>query len=349
MGSYIKAISYYLPERALTNDELAAMYPEFTAAEILRRSGVAERHISADGELPSDMAVKAAEIFFNEHGIDRKDIDFLLFCTTLLDRQSPATANLLQHRIGLNTNIGALDIPLGSSGFIHGLLVAKSLIAGKAAKNVLLLAGDCATKTIHPSDYELKVLFGDAMSATLISESSPQPPSPDPIYGEKGIREGGISSFVIGSDGGGADDLIISGCNNRETASREWLDEYKENGGMPYGRLYMDGMGVLGFTLKNVPEMVKELLEKENIAMNDIDMFIFHQAGGFILESLKKKLRIPDEKYFINISHKGNTVSATIPLALYDAIDAGKIKKGNKVLLAGFGIGFSWGATIITI
>ncbi len=333
MNAHIKAVSYYLPEKVLTNDELSAMYPQFTPTEIQKRSGVIERHISAEGELPSDMAVHAAEILFKEHTIDKQDIDFLLFCTTLLDRQSPATANLLQHRIGLNKTIGALDIPMGCSGYIYGLLVAKSLIASGAAKNVLLLAGDGTTKTIHPSDHELKVLFGDAMSATLITESDSE----------------GISSFVLGSDGGGASDLIISGCNYWEIASREWLDQYKENGGMPYGRLYMDGMGVLGFTLKNVPKMVKELMEKENATLDNIDMFIFHQAGGFILEALKRKIKIPDEKYYVNISHKGNTVSATIPLALYDAMAAGKVKKGNKVLLAGFGIGLSWGATIITV
>lgn len=309
------------------------MYPQFTPAEILRRSGVAERHISGEGELPSDMAVKAADIFFKEHNIERKDIDFLLFCTMLLDRQSPATANLLQHRMGLNTTIGAMDIPMGCSGYIHGLLVAKGLIATKAAKNVLLFAGDATTKTIHPADHELKVLFGDAMSASLITESEKE----------------GISSFVVGSDGSGASELIISGCNQREPADREWAEKYKDTGGMPYGRLYMDGMGVLGFTLKNVPKMVKELMEKENVSMDDIAMFIFHQAGGFVLEALKRKLKIPDEKYFVNISHKGNTISATIPLALYDAIASGKIKRGNKVLLAGFGIGFSWGATIITV
>lgn len=333
MGASIKAISYYLPEKVLTNDELSVMYPQFTPVEILRRSGVIERHISAEGELPSDMAVKAADIFFKEHQIDKNDIDFLLFCTTLLDRQSPATANLLQHRIGLNKTIGALDIPMGCSGYIYGLMVAKGLLAAKAAKNVLLLAGDGTTKTIHPSDHELKVLFGDAMSATLISECDAE----------------NISSFVLGSDGDGASDLIISGCNYRETASHEWLDKYKDSGGMTYGRLYMDGMGVLGFTLKNIPKMVKELMEKENVSIENIDMFVFHQAGGFILEALKRKMKIPDEKYFVNISHKGNTVSATIPLALYDAIKEGKIKKGNKVLLAGFGIGLSWGATIITI
>jgi 3-oxoacyl-[acyl-carrier-protein] synthase-3 len=333
LGASIKAISYYLPEKILGNEELSGVFPEYSPEEIFRRSGVKERYISMDKELPSDLAVKAAEKFFSEHNIDRKEIDFIIFCTILLDRQAPTTACLLQDRLGISTKTGAIDVPMGCSGYVYSLGLAKSLIYGGLAKKVLILAGDCITKTIHPRDHALRLLFGDAMTATLVEHTQSE----------------NIGSFVFGSDGAGAESLIIKECNARENANEKWQEENKDAGGMPYGRLYMDGMEVLSFTLKSVPQIVNDVLEKEHITMNDIDMFIFHQPGQFVLEKLRRKMNIPEEKFFVNIEKGGNTVSATIPMAIYDALKTGNIKKGNRILIAGFGIGLSWGASIITL
>lgn len=334
MGASIKAISYYLPEKILTNEELSVVFPEYTPEEIFRRTGIKERRIAADNEIPSDSAVMATEKFFTEHPHYKKeDIDFLIFTTEMVDRRGPATACVLQHKIGLPTTAGAIDIPMGCSGFVYGLLVANSLIAGKAAKNILFLTGDAATKVIHPMDHELRMIFGDAMAVTLISES----------------EHNGIGSFVMGTDGSGAPNLIVEGCCGAEKPTREWLDKYNDAGGMPYGMLSMKGTEILNFSLKKVPSMVREILEKEKLTIEDINLFIFHQASGFILEVLRRKMKIPKEKFFTNIEYIGNTVAATIPLALYDAMKAGRAKKGDKVLLAGFGIGYSWGTTILTI
>jgi len=318
VGACIKAISYYLPEKILNNEELASIFPEYTPEEIFRRTGIKERRIAADTEIPSDAAVIAAEKFFTEHPTYKKeDIDFLIFTTEMVDRRGPATACILQNKLGLPTALGAIDIPMGCSGFVYGLMVANALINSKVAKNILFLTGDAATKVIHPKDHELRMIFGDAMAVTLISES----------------ENNGISSFVVGTDGSGAANLIVEGCC----------------GGMAYGMLSMHGAEILTFSLKKVPPLVKELLEKEKLVMNDIDLFIFHQASGFMLEVLRRKMKIPKEKFFTNIEYIGNTVAATIPLALYDAMKGGRAKKGDKVLIAGFGIGYSWGATIITI
>ena len=334
MGACIKAISYYLPEKILTNEELSRIFPEYTPGEIFRRTGVKERRIAADDEIPSDSAVIATEKFFAEHAAHKKaDIDFLIFTTEMVDRRGPATACVLQNKLGLPTTLGAIDIPMGCSGFVYGLMVANSLINSKVAKNVLFLTGDAATKVIHPQDHELRMIFGDAMAVTLISES----------------ENNGIGSFVVGTDGSGAPNLIVEGCCGAEKPTREWLDKYAGAGGMAYGMLSMQGTEILNFSLKKVPPLVNELLEKEKLAIEDIDLFIFHQASGFILEVLRRKIKIPKEKFFTNIEYLGNTVAATIPLALYDAIKAGKAKKGDKVLIAGFGIGYSWGATILTI
>jgi len=334
VGAFIKAISYYLPEKILNNEELSRIFPEYTPEEIFRRTGIKERRIAADDEIPSDSAVIATEQFFAQHSFCKKeDIDFLIFTTEMVDRRGPATACILQNKMGLPTTIGAIDIPMGCSGFIYGLLVANSLISSKAAKNILFLTGDAATKVIHPQDHELRMLFGDAMAVTLIGESD----STD------------IGSFVIGTDGSGAPNLIVEGCCGAEKPTREWLDKYSEAGGMAYGMLGMKGTEILNFSLKKVPPMVKELLEKEKLTMEDIDLFVFHQASGFILEVLRRKMKIPKEKFFTNLEYLGNTVAATIPIALCDAMKAGKAKKGDKVLIAGFGIGYSWGATILTI
>jgi 3-oxoacyl-[acyl-carrier-protein] synthase-3 len=334
VGARIKAISYYLPEKVLTNEELSKIFPEYTPEEIFKRTGIKERHIAAPDEIPSDSAVIAAEKFFKEHpSCKKEDIDFLMFTTEMVDRRGPATACTLQTRIGLPLNVGAIDIPMGCSGFIYGLMVAKGLIESKSAKNILFLTGDAATKVIHPADHELRMIFGDAMAATLISES----------------EDKGIGSFVVGTDGSGAPNLIVSGCCGAEKPTKEWLDKYADVGGMPYGHLTMNGAEILTFSLKRVPPLVKEVLEKEKLTMDDIDIFIFHQASGFMLEVLRRKMKIPKEKFFTNLEYLGNTVAATIPLALYDAMKLGVIKKGSRVLLAGFGIGYSWGATVITL
>lgn len=334
MGARIKAISYYLPEKILNNEDLSRIFPEYTPEEIFRRTGVKERRIAADDEIPSDSAIIATDKFFAEHtSCKKEDIDFLIFTTEMVDRRGPATACILQDKIRLPTQIGAIDIPMGCSGFIYGLMVANSLINSKIAKNVLFLTGDAATKVIHPRDHELRMIFGDAMAVTLVSES----------------EDKGIGSFVVGTDGSGAPNLIVEGCCGAEKPTHEWLDKYADAGGMAYGLLSMKGTEILNFSLKKVPPLIKELLEKENLSMDDIDLFVFHQASGFILEVLRRKIKIPKEKFFTNIEYVGNTVAATIPLALYDAMKAGKAKKGDKVLIAGFGIGYSWGATILTI
>lgn len=334
MGASIKAISYYLPEKVLTNEELSRIFPEYSPEEIFKRTGIKERRIAPHDEIPSDAAIIAAEKFFEEHpSYKKEDIDFLLFTTEMVDRRGPATACVLQYKIGLPTRCGAFDIPMGCSGYIYGLLVAQGLINSKVAKNILFLTGDAATKVIHPADHELRMIFGDAMAATLISET----------------KENGIGNFVVGTDGSGAPNLIVEGCCGAEKPTKEWLDKYADVGGMPYGHLTMNGAEILTFSLKKVPPLVKEVLEKEKLTMDDIDVFIFHQASGFMLEVLRRKMKIPKEKFFTNLEFLGNTVAATIPLALYDAMKQGVIKKGSKVLLAGFGIGYSWGATIVTL
>lgn len=337
MGSYIKAISYYLPEQQLSNAQLCERFPETTSEEIIQKTGVANRHVSAPLEIGSDVAYAGAEKFFEEHDIDKESVDFMLFCTEGLDYKAPTSACVLQARIGLRNSSGAMDIPMGCTGFVYGMSLAKGLIESGQARNVLLLTSDVPTKVIHPDDLELRMIFGDAGAATLISNNDE-------------TDESSIGEFVFGTNGKGAENLIVNYSGAREPMTKAWLDEYKgEADGMKWGKMSMKGTEIFIFSIRVVPPMVKELLEKHNLTMDDIDLFVFHQANTFLLEVLRKRMKIPEEKFVHYMERIGNTVSATIPIALYETMKSGRAKRGDKILLASFGIGYSWSGTIINL
>ena len=326
---YIKAIAYYLPEKVVTNEDIVRDFPEWSVEKIASKVGVNQRHV-ADGETISDMAVKAAEALFEENpGIERQAIDFVLLCTQSPDYFLPSTACIVQNRLGLPTTCGAFDFNLGCSGYEYGLATAKGYIAAGIAQNVLLITAESYNKHIHPRDKGNRTIFGDAATATLVSTD--------------GFAE--IGDFVLGTDGSGAEELIVKSGGMACPDKVNDL-EYDENGN-PHSSdyLYMDGTEIFNFTLRVVPSMVSETLEKNHFGKNDIDLYIFHQANRFMLNHLRKKLKIEEGKFFINMAEVGNTVSSTIPLALYDAQKAGLLH-GN-ILLAGFGVGLSWGACIL--
>ncbi len=334
MNACIKAISIYLPEQQLTNTQLCEIFPELEEDTIYQRTGIKTRRISAPLEIGSDVGYSAAERFFEEHPVAKEDIDFLFFCTEGLDYKAPTTACVLQNRIGLPKTCGAMDIPMGCTGFVYGLSLAKAMVETGLAKNVLLITSDVPSKVIHPEDHELRMLFGDAGAATLIGRS------------EDGAN---IGDFVFGTDGSGFEKLIVNYSGAREPMTKEWLTQYESADGMKWGKMYMNGVDIFVFAIKIVPPLVNEILEKANLTKEDIDLFIFHQANGYLLNILRKKLKIAEEKFFLYMEDTGNTVSATIPIALQEAMRVGKAKKGDRILLAGFGIGYSWSGTIITL
>ncbi len=336
MKSFIKGISYYVPEKKLTNDDLALLFPERNADTILQRTGIKYRGISEGNEISSDLALKAAEIFFKEYpDVLKSDIDFLIFCTQGPDYFTPTTACLLQDRIGLEKSIGAFDLNHGCSGFIYGLSLAKGLIETSQAKNILLLNCEVISKIIHPRNRASRTLFGDAATAVLISS------------GEKE----GIGNFVFGTNGKGAEMMMMKGGGKRFPLKSLELNEYKdENGNISSDEFfYMNGPEVFSFSMEVVPKLVNDLLQLSSMKKDDIDYFVFHQANLYVLDTLRKMLAIPSEKFCINLSETGNTVSCTIPIALKDSMKKGKIQKGSKVMLVAFGVGLSWGASVITI
>ena len=329
MKVYIKALSYYLPERIVTNAELLKDFPEWSVDKVTAKVGVTSRHLAADNETAGDLAEKAARRLFEEYGISPSEIDFLLLCTQSPDYFLPSTACLLQHRLGIPVTSGAFDYNLGCSGCIYGLAVAKGLVSAGIARNVLLLTAETYSKYLHPSDKSNRSIFGDGAAACLISTD--------------GFVE--IGDFVCGTDGSGAE-IVKTGASKQrkptgifkeDEEGHTWYDDY----------LYMNGGAIFNFTLETVPVLVRQLLDKSGSQKEEIDYFIFHQANKFMLNTIRKVCVLPKEKFYVSLENTGNTVSSTVLIGLKDCLLNGTIKAGMQVVVAGFGVGLSWGGTIL--
>ena len=334
LDAAITAVDYALPVRVLSNDELAAEFPEWTAEKILAKTGIRERRVAAEGEYASDLAVAAANRLFERGVCTRDEIDYVLYCTQSPDYILPTTACVLQERLQLKTGIGALDFNLGCSGFIYGLGLAVGLVRSGQARRLLLLNADTYSRFIHPQDKSVRTIFGDAATATLISAVESDAPS--------------IGPFVYGTDGRGAGNLIVPAGGQRKPRSADAPLVRDDSGNArTENNLFMNGAEIFNFTLRIVPETVSGLLAKAQLQQGEIDLFIFHQANQFMLDHLRKKLKVPEDRFWVAMSDVGNTVSCTIPIALKRALDAGKVKPGMRLMLVGFGVGYSWGATLV--
>jgi 3-oxoacyl-[acyl-carrier-protein] synthase-3 len=329
--AYIKAISYYLPNRVVTNEELIKEFPEWSVEKVAQKVGVESRHLAGENETAGDMAEKAAKRLFEEYQINPKSIDFLLLCTQSSDYFLPSTACILQDKLNLPTSAGAFDYNLGCSGCIYGMAIAKGLIAANIAKNVLLLTAETYNKYLHPLDKSNRSIFGDGAAACLISS--------------EGFAE--IGEFSLGTDGQGAENLIVktgaarhknpTGSLIEDEEGHIWYDDY----------LYMNGGNIFNFTLEAVPLMMKDIMAKNGLEKEQINYYLFHQANKFMLNTIRKVCVIPKQQFYVNISTTGNTVSSTVLIGLKDCIENGTIKHGDIVMISGFGVGLSWGGTIL--
>ena len=332
MNAYIKAISYYLPEKVLTNEDLVREFPEWSVEKVTSKVGVLSRHLAGNDETACDLAEKAARKMLNEYAVNPDEIDFLLLCTQSPDYFLPSTACLLQKRLGLRTDIGAFDYNLGCSGCIYGLAVAKGLIMGGIAKNVLIITAETYTKYLHPSDKSNRSIFGDGAAACLIST--------------EGMAK--IGNFELGTDGNGADNLIVKtgAARHRQATGFSSIDE---EGHVRYDDyLYMNGGAIFNFTLDVVPGLVDKVLQKNLLTKEDIDFFVFHQANKFMLNTIRKVCGIQKEIFYMNLESTGNTGSSSVFIALKDCIEKGPVPKGKNVMITGFGVGLSWGGTILS-
>ena len=243
----------------------------------------------------------------------------------------PTSACIIQKRLGLRTDIGALDFNLGCSGYVYGLALAKGLVVSGVAANVLLLTGETYNKHLHPKDKGNRTIFGDAASATLV--------------GTDGIAE--IGNFSLGTDGSGADNLIIKSGGMRCPKRQDDLHFDENNNPVSSDYLYMNGSEIFTFTLDNVPPLIADTLSRNGVEKDEADLYVFHQANKYMLDFLRKKIRIAPERFYYCLSEYGNTVSNTIPIALANALRDGSLTQGMKVVIAGFGVGYSWGGCLL--
>ena len=335
--AFIHCIANYLPQDVLTNEKLAQDFKDWDIKKIYNKTGILKRHIAKENECSSDMGISAAKKLFEVFSVKPESIDFLLFCTETPDYFLPASACIIQDKLDLKLECGALDINLGCSGYIYGLALAKGLIERDLADNVLFITADTYSKLIHPHDRSVRTLFGDGASATLIS-------------GTKSTEEL-IGPFVFNTDGRGAKNLIVPAGGFRLRCNDETSIPQKNGMGniRSLENIFMDGPEIFNFTMREIPKTVNLLLEKAKISIDNVDYFVFHQANKFILGQLRKKLNIPIHKFCINMESYGNTVASTIPMALTIAQNEGQIKSGNNLMLVGFGVGYSRAATIIKV
>jgi 3-oxoacyl-[acyl-carrier-protein] synthase-3 len=324
----ISAIEYYHPECELTNMDLARDFPQWSPEKIFTKTGITRRYIAGPTETSVDLAVKAAEKLFARGAVAPTQVDFVVLCTQTPDYFLPTSACLVHDRLGVTGKAGSFDINQGCAGFVYGLAVAKGLVESGSADRVLLLTADTYTRLVRKTDWNVRSLFSDGASATLVSA---QP-------AERGTKPF-IGPFCFGTDGSGSDRLMVRTGGFRNPARSAPEDPYVE----------MNGPAIFAFGLERVPQTVGELLEKDGMPLSAVDLFVFHQSSSVMLEALRTSLQIPSEKFFVNIADHGNTVSSTIPIALRDAHAQGRIRPFDTVLLSGYGVGLSWGAALVRL
>lgn len=331
MGMVIEAIEYVYAKNKITNNDLENMFPDYDFSKFEEKVGIKNRYWVDENETAFDLAVKACEKLFQNY--DRQEVDYILYCTQSPEYFLPTTACILQNKLGIKKNIGALDFNLGCSGFTYGVSLAKGLISSGQVKNVLLVTAETYSKYIHPKDRSNRSIFGDAAAATLIKYSEDQD---------------GIGDFLFGTDGSGYDKLIVKNGGSRfsyNTDSAEYVygtdNIYSDN------HLYMNGPDVFNFTNEVVPNFTKEIVELNKIKIDDVDQFVFHQANAYMLNFMRKKLKISSDNFFIDLEDGGNTVSCTIPIALKKYSKLVDIE--STIIIVGFGVGLSWSGGLIKI
>jgi 3-oxoacyl-[acyl-carrier-protein] synthase-3 len=332
MGSEIKAIEYSFPKNKISNSDLSLMFPDYDFSKFETKIGIKNRYWVDENETALDLAIAACEKVFKFH--DRKSIDYIIYCTQSPEYHLPTTACILQNKLNCSKSTGALDINLGCSGYVYGLSLAKALINSNQAKNVLLVTAETYSKYLHPNDRSNRAIFGDGATASLIS------------YNEDDL----IGDFLFGTDGSGFDKLIVkNGCSRNHFDVNSEIQTYGTGNSFTDNHLYMNGPEIFNFTSEVIPNFTLEVLQKNNTDLNSTDQLIFHQANAFMLGTLRKKIRVEDSKFFIDLLDGGNTVSNTIPIALKKYCSGIDPNRLYSIALVGFGVGLSWAGCLIKI
>lgn len=314
----IKGIACAVPDHIINNVEYNETFGEESVQKFINLTGVKTRHVAFDEQCTSDLCYAAACRLMEKLGWEPSSIDALILITQTPDYAVPASACVLQHRMGLSEDCIAFDVNLGCSAYVYGIWLTASMISTQDLNRVLLLVGDTSNFGINQNDSATAMIFGDGGTATALERS-----------------EGKEIKYFLKTKGSGYRHIIVPAGHARSRS--------KTNADASEYELAMDGSAVFSFTITDVPRTIKSFVSQYNIDMNDIDLYVFHQANRFILEHLAKKLKLPMEKVPLSIDRYGNTSGESIPLTLVDALGAEESSETIKLLLCGFGIGLSWG------
>ncbi|HYV74845.1 MAG TPA: beta-ketoacyl-ACP synthase III [Candidatus Binatia bacterium] len=320
----ITALGTYVPPHILSNQDLESMV-ETTDQWIVERTGIRERHIADKGVAASDLAVEAVKKLVESHPFDLQQVDLIVVGTVTPDMMYPSTACLVQHKLGI-ANTWGFDVSAGCSGFLYSLNIGAMFIETGKYKKVLVIGSDVNSSMVNYQDRAVCIIFGDGAGAVLLEPA------------EEG--EAGIIDHVAQVEGGGGQYLYMPGGGSLNPASHETVDKK-----MHY--IHQDGQQVFKYAVKKMAEMTQRILERNHLTGADVDCFIAHQANRRIIMATADRLKMPEEKVIVNIDRYGNTTAGTIPLAMQTALEIGKLKKGNMVLLAAVGAGFTSGATLL--
>lgn len=307
------------PDNVLSNAKLGDEFLDIDLSRLEKKLGVAKRRVAAKDETAIDLAKKVCSKIPK---VELDQIDFLIYCSQTPEYFLPSTSCILQNELGLNRTCGAFDFNLGCSGYIYGLAMAKSFLMSGLAAKILFVTSETYSKYLHKDDWSNRTIFGDAATATILDKED--------------VNK--IGEFDLGTDGAGAENLIVKGGAGKSNFQQNFQRD---------NMFLMNGPEVFKFTLDNVPLTVQSCLDKNGMLIEDIDYVIFHQANSYMLKNLRRKVQIDEDKFYINVKNVGNTVSNTIPIAIEDSLRRGLINSGDCVLLCGFGVGYSWGSTII--
>jgi len=337
MKAYIYDIEYFVPVNKFSNEDLLKINPDWDIDRIYEKTGISNRYIASEDQTATDLAVEAGKILLDKHPKLKNEIDYVILCTQSSDYYLPSSACLVQERLGLRQAIGAIDVNQGCSGFVYSLGLAKGLVETNQAKSILILTADTYSKYINDKDKSVKTLFGDAAACTLVAR-------------KENCEEELISVPVYGTNGKGAHNLMVPDGGARNPISDNSYTEEKDQSNNIRSRtnLFMNGKEIFTFTLATIPSVFNKVLSKENITLEDIDIVIFHQANKFMLDSLQKKLKIPEKKMHRSYEKYGNTVSSTIPIGLrIEMTKKNTNNNSNVALILGFGVGLSWAGTVV--
>jgi 3-oxoacyl-[acyl-carrier-protein] synthase-3 len=334
MKAQIRDIGVSFPEAFVTNQDLREQNADWNLDLVQKRSGVYGRYVAAADETALDLSCRACRDLFERSSDLPETIDALIFCTQSADYIMPPNACVLHKSLGLSERVMAFDVNLACSGFVYLLALAQSLVVSGMVENLLLVTADTYSKYIHRGDRSARVLFGDAAAATWVAADDTG----------RGIRD-----VLCGTAGQYFDKFIIpaGGCRIPKSSATSLARTDDSGNTRSDENIHMAGRDILAFVNSRIPKNVRELLNRNALEMGDVDQFFFHQASSMILDSLTRLLRLKDDQVFRNLKNIGNTVSASLPIAIKEALDTGAISRNDTLVLCGFGVGLSWGSVLL--